>query len=97
MNFEGLMEAEAVEALAARRLLTAAGVRLDAAAPSDLDNYRLARARAEELRRHLTDKMVVVGSREWGHRGHRNVGPYRGPATREVMAEVRERNAGESQ
>ena len=75
MNPDALLEAEAAEALAARRLLSAAGIRVDYAAPSDLDEYRRCRARAEELRRGLTDKMVVVGSREWGG-NRRSNGPY---------------------
>jgi hypothetical protein len=94
MMHEALQEAEAAEALAARRLLTPKGVRVDKALQTDLENYQLSRARAEELRRVLTDKMAMAGEREWGGRDHKARGGHRAPTTREVMAEIVERNRG---
>jgi hypothetical protein len=88
---DALQEAEAAEALAARRLLTPKGVRVDKALQTDLENYQLSRARAEELRRVLTDKMQI-GYKEWGGRDHKARGGHRAPTTREVMAEIVERN-----
>jgi hypothetical protein len=92
MNYEALQEAEAAEALAARRLLSPKGVRVDAALQTDLEDYTRCRARSEELRRVMTDKMHLAGEREWGDRDHKSRGGHRGPTTREVMAEIVERN-----
>ena len=66
MTTSALLEAEAAEAMAARRLLTPLGVRIDVAQPKDLADYRTCRARAEELRSVLTDHMRIAGHKEWG-------------------------------
>lgn len=96
MNTEALMEAEAAEAMAARKLLDRKGVRVDAALQTDLEDYRLARARAEEMRRVMFDHMAIAGEREWGPRDHKTRGGARAPTTRSIMQEIAERNKADA-